>query len=143
VREPAACVLSDGIDAQLGENGNDAEQCPSHRSRGVNVRLGKAFDVHATLVQLVDGLDSHCLAACDPVESADNEGVTGTQTVQASEPLRTFSDAARLAVVDEHARHAARSQLSLLGVRVLIAFGHSCVTHDAAHPRRPALTLGQ
>jgi hypothetical protein len=75
----------------LCEDGDDAEERATHRSSGVDVRFGEALDVDASLVQLVDGVDRESLGAGESVETPHEEGVTGTEVVQAGHPLRPIS----------------------------------------------------
>jgi hypothetical protein len=80
--------------------------------RGIDMWLGQAIDVPATVVQLVDGLDGHRRHTSQPIRHTDDEGVTRPQIVEAREPLRTVADG------------ASGDQCVLLGAGVLIAGRH-------------------
>lgn len=119
--EPKACVLSDRVDAQLREHGNDTEQGLAHRRSGVDQRFGQRHDVEPAFVEVVQRIDHQSLGAGEAIEPAHLDRVAGASVIEQPAPILPVSDPARYAVVDEDPRAAGRAQLGHLRVNRLLS----------------------
>jgi len=75
VVQPALRIVSDGVDAELREHGDDAVERSAHRGGCVDHRFSKADDVDLAGVEVLQRLDEDALAAGEAVEAADFEGI--------------------------------------------------------------------
>lgn len=75
VSKSPTSVFTDGVNAELNEDGHDAEECSPHGCGGVDFRFTERFEMHSPLPQLVHELQGHHLASSESIQCADNKSV--------------------------------------------------------------------